>query len=92
VMRPVILFGADGTGKTVQAKTFLEMLEKMGFKSHGCWLRARHGIAYVVSLVLLELGGRSMKTLRGGSVLDVRGPPGSKLWSLLEFISVVRGS
>ena len=89
MVHPVILFGADGTGKTVQANILLEMFEKTRFKSHRCWLRARHGLAYLVSLVLLKLGGRSMRTLRGGSVLDVRGLPWSKLWALLEFISVV---
>jgi len=85
----VIFFGADGVGKTTQARRLSELYMKKGYRVKKCWLRARHSLSYLVSQILLKLG--YLEVVRQGTreVLDSRRLPGKRLWSFLEFISVL---
>ena len=62
---------------------------KKGYRVKKCWLRARHSLSYLVSQILLKLG--YLEVVRQGTreVLDSRRLPGKRLWSFLEFISVL---
>jgi len=90
--RSVIFFGVDGVGKSTHTKILSNLYLKKGFKTKRCWLRSRHTLAYVVSQILLRLGYLAM--FRHGhndkvNIFDSRFLPEKKIWSLIEFISVI---
>jgi thymidylate kinase len=87
-IRAIVFFGADGTGKTTQARLLTKELGKRGFRVKRAWIRGRHTLAFLISHFLLKLGYRGY-IIAGIRVLDSRTLPGKKLWSMIEFASVV---
>lgn len=87
--RAVIFFGADGVGKTTHATRLSEQYAREGYRVKRCWLRSMHSLSYLVSKILLKLGYPF--TVRQGDieVLDSRRLTDKRLWSLLEFASVL---
>ena len=85
----IIFFGVDGAGKSTQANLLSSMYKMRGFKVKRCWLRARHSFSYLLSRILLLIGNPSTISQSGIKILDTRRLPEKKLWSFLEFISVL---
>jgi len=85
----VIFFGVDGVGKTTHAAVVSEEYAKRGYRVKRCWLRARHSLSYIISKILLELGYRDTVKQGDIDILDSRGLPDKRTWSMLEFISVL---
>lgn len=88
--RAIIFFGADGTGKTTQANILVGKLKVRGFKTKKIWIRGRHSLAFVISKVFQKLNQEKLlapDALAG--LIDARKTPGTRLWSLFEFVSVV---
>lgn len=92
VPRVVVFFGSDGTGKTTQAGLLTEELNRKGFKVSRAWIRGRHSFAFFISQFLLKLGYRGYiiaPYAPGGKILDSRTLPEKRMWSFIEFVSVV---
>ena len=90
--RVVIFFGSDGTGKTTQARILARELAQRGIKVSKAWIRGRHSLAFYLSQLLLKLGYQGFVIAPyapTGKILDSRTLPGKRIWSLIEFISVV---
>lgn len=90
--RVVIFFGSDGTGKTTQAKLLTKRFNEEGYKVSRAWIRGRHSLAFLISQLLLKLGYKGYfiaPYAPGGKILDSRTLPGKRIWSLIEFVSVV---
>ena len=85
----VILFGADGVGKTTQVKLLTNEYRRRGFKNVVCWLRGRHSLAYLLSKLLLFLGWPHVVYERDLSFMDSRKLSSKRLWSFIEFISLI---
>ena len=85
----VIFFGVDGVGKTTHATRLSELYMKKGYRVKRCWLRARHSLSYLVSQILLKLGYPAVVKQGNIEILDSRHLPEKRIWSLLEFISVL---
>ncbi len=85
----VILFGADGVGKTTQVKLLTAEYRRRGFKNVVCWLRGRHSLAYLLSKLLLYLGWPHIVYERDLTFMDSRKLSSKRLWSLIEFISLI---
>lgn len=90
--RCVILFGSDGTGKTTQALLLTNNLKIEGLKTKRVWIRGRHTISFLISRLFLALGYKAFFRAAwapGGKVLDSRSIQNKKIWSFMEFISVL---
>lgn len=85
----IILFGADGVGKTTHTSRLLKIFMKKGYRVKGCWLRARHSLSYLVSQILLRLGFQAIVKQGDTEILDSRSLPEKRIWSLLEFVSIL---
>jgi thymidylate kinase len=90
--RAIIFFGSDGTGKTTQANILVGKLRGRGIRTKKTWIRGRHTLAFVVSKVLQKLNQeRPMVPDRYHLwfLLDTNETIRTRVWSLLEFVSVV---
>lgn len=90
--RVVVFFGSDGTGKTTQAELLAKRFNEEGYKVSRAWIRGRHSIAFFISQLLLKLGYKGYfiaPYAPGGKILDSRTLREKRLWSLIEFVSVV---
>ena len=85
----VILFGADGVGKTTQVKLLTGEYRRRGFKNVVCWLRSRHSLAFLLSKLLLFLGWSHVVYEKDLTFMDSRKLSSKGLWSLIEFISLI---
>ncbi len=90
--RVVVFFGSDGTGKTTQAQLLMKEFRDRGYKVSRAWIRGRHSLAFFISRLLLKLGFKGYFVAPyapGGKILDSRTLKGKRIWSLIEFVSVV---
>lgn len=91
--RTIILFGADGTGKTTQAKLLISYIRSHGGRPWWAWIRGRHSLAFVLALLFARFGYYQTVNLPNGTsqkVFDPRLLPKLRpIWQLIEFVSVL---
>jgi thymidylate kinase len=90
--RAIIFFGSDGTGKTTQANILVGKLRGRGIRTKKTWIRGRHTLAFIVSKVLQKLNQERPVTPDRyylWFLLDTGETIRTRVWSLLEFVSVV---
>ena len=88
----IIFFGADGSGKTTQARLLASHFGQMGFRVRLVWIRAHHSLASILSKILASFGYYRIIISKEKSykLFDVEFLPGLKgIWGFVEFISVL---
>lgn len=89
----IIFFGADGAGKTTQARLLMKYLRSHKSRPRLAWLRARHSLAFLLACFFVRFGHYQIEKAPSGvkfktvsSRLLVRLQP---LWGAIEFASVL---
>ena len=88
ILKPLILLsGPDGSGKTTLATALKKELEKKGYKVKIVRIRGTHTLAYLLLLVfkkVLKLHGKQLHYYQVYIPSKI-----TKLWLMIEFISIV---
>jgi len=87
----IVMFGMDGSGKTLMAKLVAAKLRSRGKKVRIIWLKSVHTIAYLMSLVLMRAGSwETIVNPRGHTVRRLRIPRhAKKVWLFIEFAGLL---
>lgn len=89
----IIISGLDGSGKTTLANSLVKYLRSKGYETKYVWIRSPHTIAYLISRILMRLGWNLTFRNPKGMIISrfelYKGTFISKIWSVIEFLSIL---
>lgn len=88
----VHFFGADGVGKTTQARMLLYYLKKKGINVKLVRIRSGRTLSSILYMFLKKINSNLIEVGEDGRVIRlkmIRNKIDRQLWSLLEFISMI---